>query len=280
VPASADAAFAREHQRALAVQYAYDSAVLEVRSLRRWAEVSHWGANLNVQDEYELHNAGPALKGHFSRLEHQSQKFYGRLAPHILPELTLHLPAGLRDAYFYDTVGNVSTSRLRASPRGSPHPSVLELRPRYPLLGGWNYSFTLGWDADLADAARYDARSGRYVLGVPLMTALPGAVVHAAEVTVVLPEGARDVQVAPPFPPASMTRATHVTYLDSVGRPAVQFNYAHLTDKHTGTIYVSYAVSTGAHLRKVGTVASALFAVFVLAIGVRRVDLSLTRGKK
>jgi oligosaccharyltransferase complex subunit alpha (ribophorin I) len=279
VPASASGAFAITHQRAIAVQYGYDSPVLEVRTLRRWAEVSHWGANLNVQDELALHNAGPTLKGHFSRLEHQSQKFYGKLAPHVVPQLTLHLPAGLRDAYYYDIIGNVSTSNLRAAPRGSAAPSVLELRPRYPLLGGWNYSFTLGWDADLGDAARYDAASGRYVLAVPIMAPLPGAAVQRAELTIVLPEGAADVRLATPFPPVAMMRETHSTYLDSAGRPALTLEYAHLTDKHAGVVYVSYGVSAPAHVRKVGTVAVALFSIFVLAMGARRVDLSLARKK-
>jgi oligosaccharyltransferase complex subunit alpha (ribophorin I) len=131
-----------------------------------------------------------SLKGHFSRLEHQTQKFYGRLSPHVVPEIALQLPAGIRDAYYYDIVGNVSTSHLRTAPRGSAANSVLELKPRYPLLGGWNYSFTLGWDADLADSARYDKQSGKYVLGVPIMTAVPGAVIDDAEVVVILPEGA------------------------------------------------------------------------------------------
>ena len=104
----------------------------------------------------------------------------------MLKQLTLHLPAGIRDAYFYDLIGNVSTSHLRAGLAES----VLELRPRYPLLGGWNYSFTLGWDAPLADEGRYDAASGRWLVGVPIMTAIPGAVVDDAHVKIILPEGA------------------------------------------------------------------------------------------
>jgi oligosaccharyltransferase complex subunit alpha (ribophorin I) len=76
-----------------------------------------------------------------------------------------------------------------------------------------------------------------------------------------------------------MTRSTHVTYLDSVGRPAITFAYEQLTDKHLGTIYVTYKVSTGAHLKKIVTVAGALFSIFVFAMGVRRVDLNLTRKK-
>ena len=37
----------------------------------------------------------------------------------------------------------------------------------------------------------------------------------------------------------SVTRDTHVTFLDTVGRPAVIFKKTGVTDNHTGAIYVS-----------------------------------------
>lgn len=135
------------------------------------------------------------LKGHFSRLDHQTQAFYKRQAPHVLPALTLHLPAGVRNTYYYDLIGNVSTSRLRVAPsvpknkQGTSF-SVLEMKPRYPLLGGWNYTFTLGWDSPLADLASYDKSTGRYYVEVPIMTPILGAVVNNEELKIVLPEGA------------------------------------------------------------------------------------------
>lgn len=135
------------------------------------------------------------LKGHFSRLEHQTQTYFKRPAPHILPALTLYLPTGIRDAYYYDRIGNVSTSKLRTAPsvpknRQGSQFSILELRPRYPLLGGWNYSFTLGWDSPLEDSASYDKSTGRYIVEVPIMTPLAGAVVNEEVLTIILPEGA------------------------------------------------------------------------------------------
>jgi oligosaccharyltransferase complex subunit alpha (ribophorin I) len=57
-------------------------------------------------------------------------------------------------------------------------------------MGGWNYSFTLGWDSPLQDSANWDAKNGRYIVGVPIMTQIPSAVMNDAEVKVILPEGA------------------------------------------------------------------------------------------
>jgi len=68
--------------------------------------------------------------------------------------------------------------------------SLFDLKPRYPILGGWNYSFTLGWDAPLEDSASYDKSTGRYIVEVPIMTPILGAVVNEEWLKIVLPEGA------------------------------------------------------------------------------------------
>jgi oligosaccharyltransferase complex subunit alpha (ribophorin I) len=124
--------------------------------------------------------------------------FYNHPMPTVLKQLALQLPAGIHDAYYVDIIGNVSTSKLRTVPsvpkgqRAASHNqhSILELKPRYPLLGGWNYSFTIGWDSPLGDSAAYDAKEGRWIVAVPIMTQIPAAAVDEAEVKVILPEGA------------------------------------------------------------------------------------------
>jgi oligosaccharyltransferase complex subunit alpha (ribophorin I) len=47
------------------------------------------------------------------------------------------------------------------------------------------------------------------------------------------------MEVFPPFAPITQQRSTHITYLDSIGRPAVTLSFENLTDKHSGLIYVS-----------------------------------------
>jgi len=123
------------------------------------------------------------------------QSYQRQFAPHMLPALTLALPPGIKDAYYYDTIGNVSTSKLRVAPlppKGAQRSqySILELRPRYPLLGGWTYSFTLGWDAPLESSAVYDSKTGAYTVAIPVLTPVPGAVINEEELTIILPEGA------------------------------------------------------------------------------------------
>ena len=143
------------------------------------------------------------LKGHFSRLAHQQSRFHAGTPAQVFTNLALRLPPTAHSPYYYDTIGNVSTSHFRqgstpataalsSKVRTSPRTvdGVLELKPRYPLLGGWNYTFTIGYDMPLGDALRVES-NGRKVLGVPFLTAVRDMIVDDAELHVVLPEGAR-----------------------------------------------------------------------------------------
>jgi oligosaccharyltransferase complex subunit alpha (ribophorin I) len=60
IPSSANREFVEDKQKRISLQYVYPNPVLEVSKLERSAEISHWGANLNIQDNIWLHNAGPA----------------------------------------------------------------------------------------------------------------------------------------------------------------------------------------------------------------------------
>ncbi|KAI0638058.1 oligosaccharyl transferase alpha subunit [Trametes polyzona] len=282
IPPSASQDFVDTKQKQISVHYTYDLPVLEVKSLKRAVEISHWGANLNVDNTMVFHNAGPRLKGHFSRLEYQTQNYFGRPAPHMLPGINLLLPAGIHSAYYYDLVGNVSTSHLRtvpSVPKGSNANSfsLFELRPRYPVMGGWNYSFTIGWDSPLEDYAGYDKTTGNYVVGVPLITIIPTAVIDEAEISIVLPEGATDIDYFAPYPALSEQITKHITYLDTIGRPKITLKYKELTDKHTGTIYVTYKVPFRAHLQKPLAVATAFLGLFAVALTWKRVDVRIRR---
>lgn len=107
----------------------------------------------------------------------------------MIPGFALHLPPGAKNVYYYDQIGNVSTSNFRPASGNTKH-SLLALKPRYPLMGGWNYTFTLGWDAPLSDSVKYDKKSGKYIAEIPILTDIPTSVVNEAELKIVLPEGA------------------------------------------------------------------------------------------
>lgn len=59
IPESISPEFIKANQKPLTVHYRYDFPVLEIKKLERLAEISHWGANLNIHNNIDLHNAGP-----------------------------------------------------------------------------------------------------------------------------------------------------------------------------------------------------------------------------
>lgn len=59
IPASTNKDFVKGQQKRITVHYEYGNPILELTKLERTAEISHWGSNLNIQDNVWLHNAGP-----------------------------------------------------------------------------------------------------------------------------------------------------------------------------------------------------------------------------
>lgn len=103
----------------------------------------------------------------------------------VLKGLTFDLPVSARDPYFRDEVGNVSTSHFRVE----KNKAVLEITPRYPLFGGWNYTWYHGFNADLGSYV-HKAKSGKYVLNIKFVENIKDMTVDKAVFRVILPEGA------------------------------------------------------------------------------------------
>jgi oligosaccharyltransferase complex subunit alpha (ribophorin I) len=112
---------------------------------------------------------------------------------HVITHLNMRLPSVARNPYYVDTVGNVSTSRFRPAPNAL-RTSQLEIFPRYPLMGGWKYDFSVGYSAPLRPFVRSKGW-GRYVLAVPFLTPVKDVAVDEVTVRVRLPEGARCVVI-------------------------------------------------------------------------------------
>lgn len=270
--------FSTLSEQIAAVHFQQPEAVAAIRKLDRIVELSHWGNNLAIQDTIDLFNAGPELDGQFARIDFQKASMMRRQGITAIPSLSLSLPASASNPYFYDLVGNVSTSHFRSSAssskgvlpsqqqkkRNSHVPAVLELKPRYPILGGWNYSFTIGYDLPLGEFVRTRAKeqggSGKYLAAVPFLTPIKDVAIDAVRVEIRLPEGARDIHVHTPFPMSTVSYPAFVprlfgkhdtvqqggsvswTYLDSTGRPTVVLTKEDCTDMHGGDVLIEYTL--------------------------------------
>jgi oligosaccharyltransferase complex subunit alpha (ribophorin I) len=170
-------------------RYEFTKPLIHATKLERDIEVSHWGGNLAKEERYWLGNRAAQLKDHFSRVKWQMTQ-YSSPPTTALKELRLPLHVGSVDPYFTDDIGNVSTSRFRSNDREA----ILELKPRYPVFGGWKYSFRVGWNAGLEGYLRKLKTGDGYVLKVPFLEGpkmSEGVEYEKVEVRVILPEGAQ-----------------------------------------------------------------------------------------
>ncbi|EMR67558.1 putative oligosaccharyltransferase alpha subunit protein [Eutypa lata UCREL1] len=169
------------------VRYEFTKPVTYVSELERDIEVSHWGGNIAFEDRYTLHNHGANLSSQFNRVEWARAQFY-KPETSALKELQFPLQVGSKDAYFTDAIGNVSTSRFRTNRKEA----LLEIKPRYPVFGGWKYPFTIGWNANSRRFLK-KVTGDTFVLNVPFLEGpkqAEGIQYEQAQVRVLLPEGA------------------------------------------------------------------------------------------
>lgn len=220
----------------VSVRYEYTKPIIHAALLEHDTEVSHWGGNLASEERFWMDNQGAALKGQFSRLEWQMAQ-YTNPPSAALKDLRFSLAPDAANAYFIDDIGNVSTSRFvpRITVAQDRVVALLDLKPRYPLFGGWKYKFRVGWDANLAGFLRKLASGEGYVLKVPFFAGprMPEGVSYDRVVSkVILPEGATDVKWDTTVPVVDADISIHKTFMDTVGRTAVKLTALNLVDDY------------------------------------------------
>lgn len=177
-----------DRQSSIKIRYVTNEPIASFTEYNRTVELSTYASNINVHDSLVLVNSGPTLKGQFARIDHQKAMMM-RKPSTALNALSMALPPAAHDAYYYDTVGNVSTSRFtRGSGRRN---AMIEFQPRYPIYGGWKYSFDIGWNLPLG---YWEKREGaKRILRVDPFTPTRDLAIDRLVVNVRLPEGAKYV---------------------------------------------------------------------------------------
>ncbi|PCG89889.1 Ribophorin I [Penicillium occitanis (nom. inval.)] len=271
----------------LSFRFESTKPVLASSLLERDIEVSHWGGNLAIEERYWLRNDGANLSKNFDRVEWARQS-YGLGASSALQELKYPLKPGSVDPYFTDDVGNVSTSRYR--PGNPGREAHLELKPRYPVFGGWKYSFRVGWNNGLSSFLR-KVGAESYVLKVPFIEGpkvAEGIQYDQVVVRVILPEGATDIkyEILDGDAPNGLPDSSHIqssiskhrTYMDTIGRSALTLKVDNLSDEARGSqLLITYTYPFTAGLRKPLTIAAGLFSIFVGVWFIGSLDVSIKK---
>lgn len=80
-------------------------------------------------------------------------------------DLQTVLPAAARDVYYRDEIGNISTSAMREL----DDMVEVELRPRFPLFGGWKTKYTIGYNVP---SYQYLFNSGKMCSDIVILSRL------------------------------------------------------------------------------------------------------------
>jgi len=266
----------------VSVRFEFNKPVTHVSRLERDVEVSHWGGNVAFEERYELYHRGANLSSLFNRVKWQQSQYHQSATTWALKEMKFPLRVGSADPYYTDVIGNVSTSRFRSNKREA----LLEIKPRYPVFGGWKYPFTVGWNSDAKNFLRRTAAGG-FVLNVPFLEGPrqpEGIEYEQVQVRVILPEGAENVKFHTSIPTQSITAADveiHRTFLDTLGRTALVINARNLVDDlRDRELVITYDYPLTATLRKPLIVFASAITVFVSAWAVGKLELKFDARKK
>lgn len=255
---------------AMVIHFENNSPFLSVTSLERVIEVSHWG-NIAVEEDIHLFHTGAKLKGPFSRYEYQREAHSGVSS---IKSFKTVLPAAATDAYYRDEIGNISTSHMRVLSDSVE----LDLRPRFPLFGGWKTHYVLGYSVP---SYEYLYNSGDdYKLKMRLVDHVyDDMVIDDAVTKVILPEGSHNVQLVTPYTVHRLPDSLHYTYLDTKGRLVVSVSMKNLVEHHIQDFELSYVFPRILMLQEPLLVVGAFYLLFLLVIIYVRLDFCISKDE-
>jgi len=249
----------------VSVHYENNSPFLTVTEMTRLVEVSHWG-NVAVEEEIDMRHTGATLKGPFSRYDYQRASGPD---PSIKAFKTV-LPSAAKDVYYRDAIGNISTSNLKEVGDAVE----IEIRPRFPLFGGWKTKYTLGYNVPSYELLFISG--SEYVLKIPFLDHVyDDMVVDKMTLKVILPEGVSNIQFHSPYDIDRKADEKMATYLDTFGRTVLVAEKTNLVEAHIQPIKISYRFSKLLLLQEPLLLIGAFYLLFTVAIIYVRCDFTI-----
>ncbi|XP_022055913.1 dolichyl-diphosphooligosaccharide--protein glycosyltransferase subunit 1 [Acanthochromis polyacanthus] len=250
------------------IHYENNTPFLTISSITRTIEVSHWG-NIAVEETIDLRHTGAILKGPFSRYDYQRQSDSGISSVKSFKTI---LPASAQDVYYRDEIGNISTSHLQVLDDSVE----VEVRPRFPLFGGWKTHYIIGYN--LPSYEYLYTLGDQYALKMRLVDHVyDDQVIDSMTVKIILPEGARNINVETPYKITRMPNQLHYTYLDTFGRPVLVATKNNLVEQHIQDVVVHYNFNKILMLQEPLLVVGAFYILFFTVIIYVRLDFAITK---
>ncbi|XP_072963117.1 dolichyl-diphosphooligosaccharide--protein glycosyltransferase subunit 1A [Typha angustifolia] len=235
--------------------------------LIREIEISHWG-NVQVTEHYNIAHGGARTKGGFSRLDYQARPHIGGASS--FRRLIAGLPPRAHSIYYRDEIGNISTSHLW----GDSRKTQLEIEPRFPLFGGWQTTFTIGYSLPLEDFL-FELDDKR-VLNITFGSPMEEVLVEKLTIKVILPEGSKDISVSVPFP-TKQWQEVKFSHLDTVGRPVMALEKTNVVPEHNLYFQVYYKFNNFSLLREPMMLIAGFLLLFAVCIIYMHTDMAISK---
>ncbi|XP_057669104.1 dolichyl-diphosphooligosaccharide--protein glycosyltransferase subunit 1 [Diorhabda carinulata] len=249
------------------IHYENNAPFLTVTHLERTIEISHWG-NIAVEEQIEIKHTGAKLKGSFSRYDYQRDSSSSH---HSIKSYTTVLPATAHSIYYRDSNGNISTSTVKHRKDWIE----LELRPRFPLFGGWQSSYTLGYSVPSYQYL-FKNENGDNVLNMRLIDhVFDDMYVEEVVTSIVLPAGVVDFKLKTPYDVEKLPEGITHKYLDNVGRTVLRLKKRDLVEQHIQDFEIIYKWSPYYLIHEPLLLTAAIFILFLAVIVWVRLDFSL-----
>lgn len=253
----------------MTVHFESNAPFLKVTRLERLIEISHWG-NIAVQENIEILHTGAKLKGPFSRYDYQRETNANHYSVKAYRTI---LPASAHSIYYRDSNGNISTSQVRYRKDWIE----LELRPRFPLFGGWKSSYTIGYGVPSYQYL-FKGPGKQNVLHMRLIDhVFDDMHVEELETSIVLPVGVKNVKVNLPYEVERLPDGVTYKYLDTLGRQVINFRKKSLVEQHIQDVEITYEWEPLLFLHEPLLVSGAIYLLFIAVIIYVRLDFSISK---
>jgi len=244
-----------------------NAPMLVITNLIRVVELSMWG-NIAIEETVDVVHKGASLKGSFSRYEFQRESS----GVSSVKNFKTLLPAAAKDVYYRDDIGNISTSHMKVMDDAVE----LDLRPRFPLFGGWKTHYVVGYNVPSYEYLFY--KGDVHVLNMRVIDHIfDDMLLENVELKIILPEGVTDLKLDTPFPMKRDEDSKHYTYLDTTGRTVVYLRSNQLlTESHIQDFQLQFNYPHRTMLCEPLLLVGAFMLLYLLAIIYVRLDFAIT----
>lgn len=215
------------HAEPLTIHFENNTPFIAVTHLLRTIELSPWTQSISIVNQVKVLHVGAKLSGSFSRIDYQRDHSNGLSA---VRNLAAELPKTAFDIFFRDGIGNISTSDVRHTTTKTQ----VNVKPRFPLFGGWATDFSLGYRVPMKEFLNEPVSGNNFRLSVPISDILyENMFIEDAEIRVTLPAGASNVEIKGQIDVERLSDGLNYSYLDVIGRPVIVLKKKNIVAQHT-----------------------------------------------